>query len=564
MKTNRLKLSILKLLIISLFLFIIISVPVRAKEEPCTLLLGDFMVTLINLEREGDTANLEFSITKVADNNSGCQSLVVYLIDDHENEYKGSLRIDLGGASDFILSTLPKSFTYEDMVSISIPAIAPIDKIRIGNMKEQSFKKIKIVTPQFMKELADFAITKGQSVTIGKWLSFILKDIIPASKHWDLLIKIENKEYNPLNASVRVAVQLNDGTISWSRSESEDIPGLSESLLRIPLPISSWSKGGPPQPRALLLVYNANIPETKKVLKMFSMNLNELPPLVGQGINEDLFLEAYERNGGRKMMGDPLNLPHWFTGGDRPKDKNDVLIQEFTSVSEFGKSAIIWDKQSGLRQAFIINREFLATYQKLEGPYHKLETNVLLGAPVKDTIYTKKGNYGIFEGGAIVSQYGNMVFVIGKIFERWAKEGFIESWLGFPKSNQESRFTSGAKSFNTTGSIQKFQGGYICLHDKGLYDNQTFIIPQYIAKLYVKLGGINSLLGFPTSELLKSSYFGFKYMNFEGGIIKYQKTPEAFLFIPSDGYYKIGIKKTFDSLDRISRPVKKNYRACRC
>ena len=557
MKTNRLKLNIFKLPIIILFLSIIISIPIIAEEKPGTVLLGDFMATLVNLEREGDIANLEFSVTKVADSNSGCQSLVVYLIDDHENEYKGSLRIDLGGASDFILNNLPKRFTYVDMVSISIPAIAPIDKIRIGNMKEQAFKEIKTITPQFMKELADFAITKGQSVTVDKWLSFIFKDIIPASHHWDLLIRIENKEYNPLSGSIRVAVQLNDGTISWSGSESEDIPGLSESLLKIALPISSWLKGGTPQPRALLLEYSANIPETKKVLKMFSMTLNELPPLVGQGINEDLFLEAYERNGGRKMMGDPLDIPRWFAGGDTPKDENDVLIQEFTSVSEFGKSAIIWDKQSGARQAFIINREFLTTYQKLGGSYHKLETNVLLGAPVKDIIYTKKGNYGIFEGGAIVFQQGHMFFVIGKIFERWAKEGFIESWLGFPKSNQESLFTSGAKGFNTTGSFQKFERGYICLHDKGLYANQTFIIPQCIAKLYVKLGGINSLLGFPTSEILESPYFGFKYMNFEGGIIKYQESPEAFLFVPSDGYYKIGIKKTFSSLDDISRPVKK-------
>ena len=556
-KTNKPKLNIFKLIIIILFLFIFILIPVKAKGKPCTVLLGDFMVTLVNLEREGDIANLEFSVTKVADSNSGYQSLAVYLIDDHENEYKGSLKIDVGGASDFILNTLPKSFTYVGMVSISIPEIAPIDKIRIGNMKEQAFKEIETIAPQFMKELGDFAITKGQSVTVGKWLSFTLKDIIPASRHWDLLIKIENKEYNLLNSSIRVAVQLNDGIISWSRLESEDIPSLSESLLKVTLPISSWFKGGPPQPRVLLLEYNANIPETKKVLKMFSMTLDELPPLVGQGINEDLFVEAYKRNGGRDTMGDPLDIPRWFTGGDKPKDKNDVLIQEFTSVSEFGKSAIIWDKQNDIEKAFVINNNFFTSYKKLGGPYHKLESNDLLGAPLKDVIHTKKGSYCIFEGGAIVPYYSNMLFVVGRIFKRWEKEGFDESWLGLPVSNQENHIISGAKSFITEGLIQKFQRGYICLHDKGLYANQTFIIPQYIAKLYIKLGGINSLLGLPTSEMLKSPHLKFNYMNFEGGIIKYQKFPEAFLFISSEGYYRIGIKKTFDSLDRISRPVKK-------
>ena len=402
-KTNRPKLNIFKLLIIFLFLFIFISVPVKAKEKPCTVLLGDFMVTLVNLEREGDIANLEFSVTKVADSNSGCQSLVVYLIDDHENEYKGSLRIDLGGASDFMLNNLPKSFAYVDMVSISIPEIAPIDKIRIGNTKEQAFKEVKTVTPQFMKELADFAITKGQSVTVGKWLSFILKDIIPASHHWDLLIKIENKEYNPLNGSVRVAVQLNDGTISWSGSESEDIPGLSESLLKIPLPISSWLKGGPPQPRALLLVYSANIPETKKVLKMFSMNLDELPPLVGQGINEDLFLEAYEHNGGCKIMGTPLDIPRWFAGGDKPKDKNDVLIQEFPSVSEFGKSAIIWDKQHSKDKAYFIYGDIYKAYYDKGGPYYKgVHWKRNLGAPINNQLKDIEGNpLQNFEGGYI-------------------------------------------------------------------------------------------------------------------------------------------------------------------
>ena len=403
-KTNRSKLNILKLIIISLFLFIIISMPIIAEEKPGTVLLGDFMVTLINLEREGDIANLEFSVTKVANSNSGCQSLVVYLIDDHENEYKGSLRIDLGGASDFILNNLPKSFTYVDMVSISIPAIAPIDKIRIGNMKEQAFKEIKTITPQFMKEeLADFTIIKGQSVPVGKWLSFIFKDIIPAPHHWDLLIRIENKEYNPLSGSIRVAVQLNDGTISWSGSESEDIPGLSESLLKIALPISSWLRGGPPQPRALLLVYSANIPETKKVLKMFSMNLNELPPLVGQGINEDLFLEVYERNGGRKMIGDPLNLPHWFAGGDTPKDENDVLIQEFPSVSEFGKSAIIWDKQHSKDKAYFIYGDIYKAYYDKGGPYYKrVHWKRNLGAPISDQLKDIEGNpLQNFEGGYI-------------------------------------------------------------------------------------------------------------------------------------------------------------------
>lgn len=523
-KTNRLKLNIFKLLIIILFLSIIISMPIRAKEKPCTVILGDFMVTLVNLEREGDNTNLEFSVTKVADSNSGCQSLLVYLIDDHENEYKGSLRIDLGGASDFMLNNLPKSFAYVDMVSISIPEIAPIDKIRIGNMKEQAFKEIKTVTPQFMKELADFAITKGQSVTVGKWLSFLLKDIIPASHHWDLLIKIENKEYNPLNGSVRVAVQLNDGTISWSGSESVDIPGLSESFVQIPLPISSWSKGGPPQPRALLLVYSENIPETKKVLKMFSMNLNELPPLVGQGINEDLFLEAYERNGGRKMMGDPLNLPQWFAGGDKPKDKNDVLIQEFTSVSEFGKSAIIWDKQ--VNKAYVLNGKILQEYLKFKGPYSSL------GSPISDQVdvrsyFKTRGSYGNFTKGIIVLHSGRIYIVSKKILNKWKKKNVIKGPLGFPISNEQPT-TSGALGFNTTGIVQKFEGGHIYYLTSGDYVGRVFEMHGPIHDFYMKEMQDNTgWLGLPMQDCSGSPENNYGPYDFEGGYIA---TPDNRIF----------------------------------
>ena len=523
-KTNNSKLNIFRLIITILFLFIFILIPVKAKGKPCTVLLGDFMVTLVNLGREGDIANLEFSITKVADSNSGCQSLAVFLIDDHENEYKGSLRIDVGGASDFILNTLPKSFTYVDMVSISIPEIAPIDKIRIGNMKEQDFKEIKTISPLFMKELGDFAITKGQSVTVGKWLSFTLKDIIPASRHWDLLIKIENKEYNPLNGSIRVAVQLNDGTISWSKLESEDIPSLSESLLKVILPISSWLKGGPPQPRVLLLEYNSNIPETKKVFKMFSITLDELPPLVGQGINEDLFVEAYKRNGDHKMIGDPLNLPHWFAGGDKAKDSNDILIQEFPSVSEFEKSAIIWNGQAN--KAYFLHGNILQEYLKIKG------LNSSLGGPISDQVdiqscFKTKGNYINLSEGMIVSHSDRIYTVSGEILNKWNQRNFAKSPLGFPISNGQPT-TSGAVGFKTKGIIQKFEGGDIYYLTTGKYAGHVFEIHGPIHDFYTKeMQNNTGLLGFPMQDCSGSPEKNYGPYDFEGGYIA---TPDNRIF----------------------------------
>lgn len=57
---------------------------------------GDFSVAIASVQREEDKAILRFSITKVGDTNAGAQILPVTLIDDHGNEYKGELGIDLG------------------------------------------------------------------------------------------------------------------------------------------------------------------------------------------------------------------------------------------------------------------------------------------------------------------------------------------------------------------------------------------------------------------------------------------------------------------------------------
>lgn len=271
-KTNRSKLNILKLLIISLFLFIIISMPIIAEEKPGTVLLGDFIVTLINLEREGDIANLEFSVTKVADTNSGCQSLEVFLIDDHENEYKGSLSVDLENAPDVVLNVLPKGFTYVDKVDISILKVAPIVKIRLGD-REVPFKDVKLGQPQFMTDFGDLAITKGQSVPLGKWLSFTMEQAIPKVPSWELLITIENKEYNPLPAEVRLGVQNRDGTISWGGSLTEDVAALSKTSVSVSLPLQET----PPQPKILMLEY-VDRKAGEHIFKVFPMPPGKLLP----------------------------------------------------------------------------------------------------------------------------------------------------------------------------------------------------------------------------------------------------------------------------------------------
>lgn len=294
MKTNRLKLNIFKLPIIILFLSIIISMPIRAEEKPCTVLLGDFMVTLINLEREGDIANLEFSVTKVADSNSGCQSLAVYLIDDHENKYNGSLSVDLENAPDLVLNTLPKGFTYVDKVDIPMPKAAPIVKIRLEE-REVFFKDVKLGQPQFMTDFGDLAITKGQNVPLGKWLSFTMEQAIPKVPSWELPITIENKEYNPLPAGVRLGVQNRDGTISWGGSLTVDVAALSKTSVSVSLPLQET----PPQPRILMLEY-IDRKAGEHILKAFPMPPGKLLPFAVAG-------KIYEKwKGERFKLGLPI------------------------------------------------------------------------------------------------------------------------------------------------------------------------------------------------------------------------------------------------------------------
>jgi flagellar basal body P-ring protein FlgI len=96
-----------------------------------------------------------------------------------------------------------------------------------------------------MTDFGDLAITKGQSVPLGKWLSFTMEQAIPKVPSWELLITIENKEYNPLPAEVRLGVQNRDGTISWGGSLTVDVAALSKTSVSVSLPLQET----PPQPR---------------------------------------------------------------------------------------------------------------------------------------------------------------------------------------------------------------------------------------------------------------------------------------------------------------------------
>ena len=529
MKIKRFK-SIITLVMVVLMVGYIDQAKAGAPSELSRI--GDFSIGLADIEREENTATLHFVITKVSDTNSGHQSLQVSLVDDHGNEYSGNFDINLEGASDVVLNALPKGFTYVDMVSVSMPKTAPIETIKLGDVKEIPFRKVKFGKPQFMKDFGRLAITKGQGVAVGKWLSFTMGKILPALGHWELPVTMESKEYNPLAAGVKVAAQHGDGTISWSRDESVTVPALSKTSVKAALSIPSWVKGGPPQPKVLLNVYSDKSPDKgKTILKMFPITPSDLPPLVGQGPKEieDVFLQAYKRNGGQKIMGNPLDLPHWFAGADKPKDKNDVLIQEFPSVSDSGKSTIIWDKQGGATKAYVLHGPVWQKYSSLGGPYYTSKTqNVSIGAPTSDRIVVKlndshlrtEGGYNTFKGGAIASQRGEAFVVLGKIYAKWKEKDRGAGPLGFPVEEERPSAISGVEGFNTSGLIQDFEGGRIYYHMAGKLAGQVLEIHGDIYRQYLQMGREISWLGFPVTEEYRSiGKKRFGQVEFEGGYI---------------------------------------------
>jgi TolB protein len=259
------------------------TVPKEEKTGPPPgelLRLGDFSIAISEINREENKAILYFAITKVDDKELESQPLPVVLVDDHGNEYKGQLNINLRGASKFVLSALPKGFTYVDLLEINMPKLAPIKRIILSD-KDTAYEKIKFGVPQFTEEFSSLAIVKDQSVSLGEWFSFTMKQVIPESPSWKLPFRIDNKEYNPLPAEVRVGVQNRDGTISWSDSKSADIPAQSGTMVSVSLPL----KETPPQPRMLILEY-IDQKSQESALRLYSMPPGKLLPFA---VSADIF-----------------------------------------------------------------------------------------------------------------------------------------------------------------------------------------------------------------------------------------------------------------------------------
>ncbi|GAH64580.1 unnamed protein product, partial [marine sediment metagenome] len=193
-----------------------------------------------------------------------------------------------------------------------------------------------------------------------------------------------------------------------------DIPATSKSSARLSLTIPSWVNEGPPQPRVLLLLYR-DMEGRQQVLKIHAMSPKELPPLVGQGPREieDEFIEVYQGNGGKDVMGDPLVLPYTF---------QDVLKGASVVIQDF-KNGSIYYNTSGpfMGSAFALFGKIAKLYAGNGGP------NGWLGLP---------------------------------------RTGLSEVTVK-RRANLEPRYPATTAWNNISYSICKFEGGYIGSRDDG-------------------------------------------------------------------------------------------------
>lgn len=523
-------------LIVSLFIGKETELCLAAALPPGELIsVGDFSVAIADVQREEDTAVLYFSITKLTDVKEELSKVSVILEDDHDNQYEGQLTITAGVedqklVSD-ILCALPKGFTYVEVLRIRMSQAAPIMKVSL-NDEEFDFASVKLVEPPYLNDYGSLDLSRGQPVEVGRWLVFSTSHIEPEIRRWELVVELANNDYNPLLGSIKIGVQEAEGTISWSEQTRVEVPGQGQIETRVVLPISGWKAGVLHQPRNILLQLQAQKTD-EQVLKVYAMRAGELPPLVGLSrspyTSEEMFINAYERGDGKPQMGNPTSLVYWFGGGDIPRDKNDILVQEFFRGPR--KCVVMWDAQKNSPSAFVVYEPIWEAYTQKGGPYFRSEAQgVSLGAPTSDTttlsgndtLFGTPGLLNIFEGGAIAlamrePQSKMPIAIMGVFYQKWKEIGLVKGMLGFPLKKENVVSVSGA-SLNTAGWVQIFEGGLIVHHSLGEYTGKTFVTYGSVCHKYQELGALNSYLGFPVMDQYQS-VTGWPQAEFEDGYI---------------------------------------------
>ena len=205
--------------------------------------------------------------------------------------------------------------------------------------------------------------------------------------------------------------------------------------------------------------------------------------VVGQGSSrQNLFIDAYNRNGGSATMGAPVNIVHDWGG---------IKIQDFAGGS-YGPCAIIDDEANGVG-AWVVRGAIWQKFIDIGGP------DAPPGRPRSDERIADASPYGTtgyvqdFERGHIIASGSNVFWVINQIDQKYLQLGASSGIMGFLLSD-EHEYISSVSGIHGWANV--FEGGHI-FHTNEL---GTFYTTGAINQHYAAMGSMGSILGFPTRD----------------------------------------------------------------
>jgi len=243
---------------------------------------------------------------------------------------------------------------------------------------------------------------------------------------------------------------------------------------------------------------------------------------VGEGATtpeiEQLFIDAYERNGGLEVLDNPATGVHRAWG---------YLVQDFPGASGYAGGIIIYNPYKNY--AYYIHGAIWERYYGLGGPGAKTDIEFEVGPPISDIlpyIHTQppevsshgtQFRYQNFEGGALNHNIdtGEVFEIHGAIFAKWGELGYADDELGLVTSDEREAALS---PIGTEGRVSDFEGGHIHWHRTGGHGGESYETHGAIDAVYCSEGGSGGDLGFPVSdEYVNPS--GYPQSDFEGGYI---------------------------------------------
>jgi len=244
-------------------------------------------------------------------------------------------------------------------------------------------------------------------------------------------------------------------------------------------------------------------------------------PEVGAGANgspfQQQFLDAWERNGFRLLVGDPLDfVTNYGSTG---------LIQQFPGVTNKNITlALIKPDMTAADNVFQLQAAMFAYYSTFSAAtagYPSTDTAncpaLLWPANASNSCQWQPftGDYALFVY-AQVAQSGSQNFATrDPFYTEWMTLGGV-SGLG-PANSAE---TSGTSPYSSKATLQTFDQGAIFSITSGVLSGRVLGVAEPIYDFYVANGGYAGSLGLPSTQVLLLAN-GMRQQTFEGGAIQY-------------------------------------------